>query len=91
MDDYINRKSVYDALCEICNERYVCKHTGQEVCHRVFAQLPAADVRENVHGEWIHYAWSDECSICGYDTGKYEMGSKFCPNCGADMRGKEDE
>ena len=37
-------------------------------------------------GKWIHFSRSDECSVCGYDTGKYEAPTWFCPKCGADMR-----
>ena len=42
---------------------------------------------ERQTGEWIHFAQSDDCSVCGYSTGKYGSPSKFCPNCGADLRG----
>ena len=38
-------------------------------------------------GHWKHFAQSDDCSECGYSTGKYGSPSNFCPNCGADMRG----
>ena len=56
--------------------------------------FPVADVRENVHGEWIN-AYPDIepnpmlmygiCSECGF---KQSISDKlnFCPNCGADMR-----
>lgn len=58
--------------------------------------VPAADVRENVKGEWItEYEpngkpYCFHCSACDDDfrfiaiTTAYD----FCPNCGADMRGK---
>ena len=46
----------------------------------------AADRLERKKGKWIHFSRSDECSVCGYDTGKYEAPSRFCPGCGADMR-----
>ena len=36
-------------------------------------------------GHWIHFAQSDDCSECGWSTGKYISPSKFCPNCGARM------
>ena len=52
----------------------------------------ATSVRK--HGEWVHYiAYYDEdgcpcivsrCSECGEAYPE----SNFCPNCGADMRGK---
>lgn len=64
--------------------------------------IPTADVRENVKGEWIEdnpreksMMW--RCSVCGriayYPTigkrksYKKHCGYNFCPNCGADMRG----
>ena len=56
--------------------------------------IPTADVRENVKGAWLkgeYYSngYKEEwifpyCSICHYETDKMY---KFCPNCGADMRG----
>lgn len=36
-------------------------------------------------GHWIHFAQGDDCSECGWSTGKYESPSKYCPNCGAKM------
>lgn len=64
--------------------------------------IPIADVRENVKGEWIktkyadtsHYAKVEnyECNICktsfSYHTDT-ESRPNFCQNCGADMRGEE--
>ncbi len=61
--------------------------------------LPPADVRENVRGEWLDYwdnpikfyfdgRYSAHCSVCGYHP-EYEEemhSANFCPNCGADMR-----
>ena len=43
------------------------------------------DVAPVIHAHWIHWSRSDECSNCGYDTGKYESPSKYCPACGAKM------
>ena len=56
--------------------------------------IPTADVRENVKGEWI---WGDEgyhCSKClfhayGNTLDCLDGTYKYCPNCGADMRGEE--
>ena len=61
---------------------------------------PTADVRENVRGEWIDKGkkWTitngylvmnipvKECSVCGRPY-LYIITDRFCPNCGADMRG----
>lgn len=61
--------------------------------------IPLADVRPVVRGRWIRKHddvcyWS-ECSICGEYPPKNRYGqewlSDFCPNCGADMRGEDNE
>ena len=52
--------------------------------------VPAADVVEVQHGEWINERWeglssfSAECSLCGKRTLAYFHYS-YCPNCGAKM------
>ena len=50
------------------------------------ARFPAADVRENVRGEWLHISdgYYDflKCSQCGKTT---DSQSNYCPNCGAEM------
>ena len=47
-------------------------------------------------GKWIDRgmrvpsSWVKKCSLCGHETDTWRW-CKFCPNCGADMRGKDDE
>ena len=56
--------------------------------------LLTADVVEVKHGEWIKFDEGDcYCSNCEIALEDWVQGIfyKFCPNCGADMRGKEDE
>ena len=53
----------------------------------------AADVVEVVHGEWVVCdapppTWWYECSIC-HKAGNVEY--NYCPNCGAEMRGGNDD
>ena len=40
-------------------------------------------------GKWIRNGWAITCSECGYDM-PYTV-RRFCPNCGADMRGEQDD
>lgn len=53
---------------------------------------PTADVRENVHGEWIDCTEDGyvECPFChsatNCDGNKEEL--HFCFSCGAEMRGE---
>lgn len=44
----------------------------------------------NKTGHWIHFAASDDCSECGWSTGKYISPSNFCPNCGVKMLESEE-
>ena len=56
--------------------------------------LPSAD---RPQGEWIEvddYFIRCKCSICGWESHKYEddvYGMPYCPNCGAHMKGIVDE
>ena len=61
---------------------------GVIAIHDLLEIQPSADVRENIHGEWIDYDddyGSLACSICNKDA-PYDIPWDFCPNCGADMR-----
>ena len=59
-------------------------------------EIPAADVAEVRHGEWVHTNMSaswhgkDECSECQYHTAdRVDLSCfNYCPNCGAKMDGK---
>ena len=52
--------------------------------------IPTADVRENIKGEWIVGDDSLICPICGAhgEDIRSDFTFNFCPNCGADMRGE---
>ena len=103
MSRYIDADIAKEKLKEYCVDndssiQYWYDLMGIDDC--IDYNVPTADVRENVRGEWIkvkddacsHY----ECSICKarplYDEfcSLPEL-SDFCPNCGADMRGGDAE
>ena len=60
---------------------------------------PAADVAPVVHGRWVGLGKSGTptyenygtCSVCGEDAEIYTEHRNYCHNCGADMRGINDE
>ena len=90
-----------DALKETI-DREIFRH---ETIDHVFQIIDDAPTIEPKRGKWIDKGWKGdwqfetdgrgncwyeyECSECGFRNkgGK----SNFCPNCGADMRGKDDE
>ena len=59
--------------------------------------INAPFVLDRPQGEWIEvddYFIRCKCSICGWESHKYEddvYGMPYCPNCGAKMKGADDE
>ena len=61
-------------------------------------QLPSVQ-SESKKGKWIEAydpfnRISGRCSVCGWEAHLYEddvVGMNYCPNCGADMRGEQDD
>jgi len=87
LSDYISREEAIQA--------YEDSLHGKGSVYGLIGKIPSADVRENIHGEWIEvtdykddneYRWHIICSVCRH-RGMFED-DNFCPNCGADMRGK---
>lgn len=95
MSDYISRQAAIEAVDEctklkITDDFYT---VYTEDMKDMITDIPAADVRENVRGEWLpdcEYDGEDEwcfnqCSLCNYQSDEQY---NYCPNCGADMRGE---
>ena len=84
MPRYINE----DDFCE-----YIRKSTtpsGAEWTVSKIKEMPAADVAEIKHGEWVvNFSATNlfdfYCSNCNHF---HTVRSNFCSNCGADMRGE---
>lgn len=89
LDDAIN--AIADGACIFASSQL---NIGAAML-RAFGKIKKADVRENVHGEWIPYnpIYSDVlcCSKCEceYMPAEAEF-FNYCPNCGAEMRGEID-
>jgi len=104
MSDTIRRQAAIDALRYAQHRFTVADEAGgmgtvkwsEDVIYfaaaeRVLAELPSAD---RPQGEWIeqeddyHHYW--ECSECGMGVGLDDI-RNYCPNCGARMKGADDE
>lgn len=90
MDDYIKREDALSEMakaecgleyeeCTDCSCSYICR----------IRDIPSADVRENVRGEWLSMFGHNVCNKCGFKIDI--VPTNFCPNCGADMRGEKNE
>ena len=92
-DEYISREAALEITTRTCGD--------YAAAFAEIRKLPAADVAEVVHGQWIGegdgYAdgalvcdvW--HCSVCDYTiddgTDNPDYLPKHCPNCGAKMDG----
>lgn len=100
MADYIERENAYSAIRSNMFDkmRTFPKRRKRLIAMlldliNVIGSIPAADVRENVHGEWGSVCGSYQCKNCGctvpYDDAiMYLPKLNYCPNCGADMKGE---
>ena len=85
MADYIERQAALRAVNEFFHDPKV---------DIALNAVPDANVREDVHGEWIkertfnglHYVKCNKCGYKEHDHVKYTR-FNFCPNCGARMTG----
>ena len=105
--EYIERGAAQNAIFE-----YICGHTmskfpsrelldaskkGAEGAMYSLDDVPAADVVEVVHGEWIDTGDEEldkiysgyKCSVCGFIICGHS--GKYCSDCGAKMDGERKE
>ena len=87
MAEYVEREAVREFIQSYRRSTDIAFHMEEHL-----DEIPAADVRPVVRGEWRERRFSEdvygaECSVC-HTTWDYR--TNFCPNCGADMRGGND-
>ena len=94
MTDYISREALFDksGWYNLVDGRSIHGVQDYEI-----ASIPAADVVEVKHGEWIPVTngrGGSECNLCHAYAPSYQSGceynSHYCPSCGAKMDGGAD-
>ncbi len=79
-DEYISREA---ALMKLMQDGCSAKNLQS------ISDMPAADVAQVVHGQWVDNGIPDSilsgCSVCGFTCGSSSF--FYCPNCGAKMDG----
>lgn len=80
------------ATMSVCANKDECigMQRMQRLVIDALRDIPAADVRENVHGYWKSDArsvFNVFCSVCDYESG---VRFKFCPCCSAIMDGDDE-
>ena len=93
MDDLISRQAAIETIMGQPPEPHYPSWYAAQI-----EKLPSAQP-ERKRGKWI--VWDEiiagiyhtvsECSECGFTTDKmYREEMRYCPTCGADMRGEQD-
>lgn len=103
MADFIRREDALFALRKAERGGSMTALTRLERAYAEIREMPAADVAEVVHGEWLRSDddWNSlttiQCSSCGEewcfetDDDVSLLNYKHCPNCGAKMDGGFDD
>ena len=90
----MSKRLVYaeDALAQIEREKAYLTDVGYIHAKSAVNSAPTVDAKPVVHGRWIclepeigYFA----CSECDHRILRAKC--NYCPNCGADMRGYQDE
>ena len=69
------------------------RRCGIELCEAVDMAIEALRESERKKGKWISELKEDgdsllRCSICNYPVSYFWGRTNFCPECGGDLRGK---
>lgn len=94
--DMISRRAAIDALFELYEyQRYIDPteaadrvRQGVYLTEKKIEQLPSVQP-EREKGRWIDMGDHVMCSCCG--ATHYGVDKNYCSNCGADMRGEEND
>lgn len=102
MKEYIEREALMRRIKEIhcaeCDSYHGvrCRACWVDDTLDYIDSEPAADVAPVVHGRWLEqekytFGIMYDCSLCGHRILDNGHPWNYCPNCGADMRGSNDE
>ena len=87
MTEYIEREAVKEAIGFI--RLHHIEYAENKSLLDAINEIPAADVEPVRHGQWKQARYTEAplyiCSEC--DKPEYKR-HKFCPNCGAKMKGE---
>ena len=100
MSDLIKRSDAIEAYADIywIDDRLNLAYREElDQIDEKIRNIPTVEIADRPQGEWIEVddaSISCRCSVCGWEAHLYEddvYGMPYCPNCGARMKGADDE
>ena len=104
MAKYIDREALVEwlkriPLKDLSDGRGLCRVIFEDDFKRAIKKIPKGiivDVAPVRHGRWVEkekytFGIMYDCSLCGDRILDNGHSWNYCPNCGADMRGSNDE
>lgn len=104
MAEYIDRQAVIDNIEKSFDRETILNRFVRKIAISAVMRMEPAEVSPVVRGRWIMRGGKFRCSRCaekalwskedgtnGFSREFTQEKSTFCPNCGADMRGTQDE
>lgn len=96
MSDLIKREDAIKAINKALDRETLLNRLVRKVVLNAIISVPSAD---RPQGYWINDDGAFRCTICGEREDAFIDGwdwevcgtSKFCPSCGARMKGADDE
>ena len=93
-------RAVDKRIEELSKDPVFIRKNGQIDLYGIKKYLLAIPTAERPQGEWIVSSKNSICPVCGKDEAEFICGtedwygyglSNYCPNCGARMKGIDDE
>ena len=104
MAKYIDREALVEwlkriPLKDLSDGRGLCRVIFEDDFKRAIKKIPKGDIVDVApvrHGRWVEkekytFGIMYDCSLCGDRILDNGHSWNYCPNCGADMRGSNDE
>lgn len=85
-----------NVICESCGIDHCAFTRRDKLCPQVLKDAKALydmNYRKQTDGEWLKYPHNSGiyCSLCKHKRRYRDINDAFCPNCGAKMKGGDNE
>lgn len=88
MKRYIDADYLDELIAQLNHEGRGITRNEYKMIDNILFEFPTADVVERKKGKWIEVCGVFRCSKC---EKCYPYATDYCPNCGAEMKGEDND